>query len=68
MGVFRIFFTQTRLYRHVPYSMHKKFKPFNFLFIKSQKLHGDSAKNDSARAPKLEGEGRLTPRPQPLQG
>ena len=46
----------------------KKFKPFNFLFIKSQKLHGYSAKNDSARATKLEGEGRLTPRPSPLQG
>ena len=49
--------------------MHKKnLNPLIFYLLKVKKLHGDSAKNDSARATKLEGEGRLTPRPQPLQG
>jgi len=63
MVYFKSFFTQIRLFnRHVPYSMEKNVykKTVKHPFIKSEKNHCDSVKNESGRTKKLEeGWGRL---------
>ena len=62
MGYFRLFLTHSRLLT-LPYPLHKKKftkESFKLLVMKSQKFHGDSVKNESARAKKLEG-GRQSP-------
>ena len=51
-------------YRPLPYPMHKKNfkKSFSLLIMISQKFHGDSVKNESARAKKkLEGGAKRPP-------
>ena len=54
-------------YRPVPYPMRKKKKitkkSFKLLFMKSQKFHGDSVTNESAREKNYKGGGRQTSPP-----
>ena len=66
-----MFFTHSRLFTALyPTFCVKKRKntkkSFKLLFMKSQKFHGDSVKNESARAKKARGGGRQTPPPPSL--
>ena len=59
MCYFRFFYTLRTFYHPVPYPMHKKKNftknPLKYYLLKVKKFHGDSVKNESARAKKLEG-------------
>ena len=56
MGYFRFFLHLRTFYRPVPYPMQKKItkNPLNYYILKVEKFPGDSVKNESARANKLE--------------
>ena len=66
-AILDFFYTLRTFYRPVPNPMHEKKKlqkkPLNYYFWKVKKFHGDSVKNESARAKKLEGGGCQTPPP-----
>ena len=66
-AILDFFYTLRTFYRPAPYPMHKKkYKknPLNYYLWKVKKFHGDSAKNESARAKKTWGcVGRQTPSP-----
>ena len=57
MGYFRFFFQTRIFFRPVSFTRNKKKltkKSFKLLFMKGKKFHGDSVKNESARAKKLQ--------------
>ena len=68
MGYFRFFVTHTGLFTALyPTLCIKKIykKPYKLLILKGKTFHGDSVKNESARAKKTKGEGAKGP-PQPV--
>ena len=70
MGYFRFFFQRLDFFSAL-YPIKLKNKNFNkksfkLLFIKVEKFHGDSVKNESARTKKLQGGGAKHSPPQPV--
>ena len=71
MGYFRFFFTHSRIFTALYPTLCVKKKNYKRIlqitsYEKSKKIDGDSVKNESARAKKLEGGGAKRPPPQPV--